>query len=116
MEGPPETWEEIQVAHKREEAGRLCRSWSHTARTDHHWYEEELRALRAQIEALHCECEVRVNRVRRKWERDWAIERGEVAVVAEEEEETGERGRKMDGLRPERRGHTESIWVALVRS
>jgi hypothetical protein len=28
--------------------------------------------------------------MRRKWERDWAIEPGEVVVVVEEEEETGE--------------------------
>ncbi len=39
----------------------------------------------ARIEALRYECEVEV-----KWMRDWAIERGEAAVVREEEEE-GER-------------------------
>ena len=53
-------------------------------------YEEDLRALRARIEALHRECEVRVEKTRRKWERDWATERGEVIVVVGEEEETGE--------------------------
>jgi hypothetical protein len=47
-------------------------------------HEEERRALRARIVALRSECEVRVERVRRRWERDWEIERGEVAVVVNE--------------------------------
>ena len=46
--------------------------------------------MRARIEALRREREVRVEKTRRKWERDWAIERGEVAVVVGEDEETGE--------------------------
>jgi hypothetical protein len=52
--------------------------------------------LRVQIEALRHECEDRVEKVRKKWERDWAIERGEMGVVVEDGEETGEEEEEDD--------------------
>jgi len=41
--------------------------------------------VRTRIEALRRECEDRVEKMQRKWERDWAIEQGEVAVVVEKD-------------------------------
>jgi len=62
-------------------------------------YEEDLRALRARIKALRHECEVRVERVQRKWERDWAIERGDVVVVVRKDVETrGEEEEEEDEI------------------
>jgi len=90
VQGPAETSEEIQAAHKRVEAGYITEASRIRREQIVRGYEEDLRALRARIEALHRECEVRVEKMRRKWERDWAIERGEVIVVVGEEEETGE--------------------------
>jgi hypothetical protein len=86
VEGPlaPETREEIQAARKREEARRTAEAVRIQREQIARGYEEELRALRARIVALRRECEVKVERARRKWERDWAIERGEVVVVVEE--------------------------------
>ena len=82
--GPEEPWEEIQAACKREEARRLAEAVRIRRTQVVRGYEEELSALRARIVALRSECEVRVQKVRRKWELDWAIERGEVAVVVDE--------------------------------
>jgi hypothetical protein len=60
--------------------------------------------LRARIKALRHECEDRVERVQRKWERDWAIERGEVAVVVGEDVETrGEEEEEEDKITEEDR-------------
>ncbi|KAI0274028.1 hypothetical protein BGY98DRAFT_1188811 [Russula aff. rugulosa BPL654] len=81
---PEEPWEEIQAAHKREEARRLAEAVRIRRKQLVRGYEEELRALRARIVALRNECEVRVEKVRKKWELDWEIERGEVAVVVDE--------------------------------
>ncbi len=90
VQGPAETSEEIQAARKRVEAGRVAEASRIRREQIVRGYEEDLRALRARIEALRRECEVRVEKMRRKWVRDWAIERGEVVVVVEEEEEMGE--------------------------
>jgi hypothetical protein len=79
-----ETWEEIQAARKREEARRFAEAVRIRRKQVVRGYEEELCALRARIVALRSECEVRVEKVRRKWELDWEIERGEVAVVVDE--------------------------------
>jgi hypothetical protein len=96
VQGPAETSEEIQAARKRVEA--RCTAEASRIRREQtvRGYEEDLRTLRAGIEALRRECEVRVERVRRKWERDWAIERDEVAVVVEEEEGMGEEEEMMN--------------------
>ncbi len=90
VQGPAETSDEIQAARKRVEAGRVAEASRIRREQIVRGYEEDLRALRARIEALRRECEVRVEKMQRKWERDGVIERGEVAVVVEEEEETGE--------------------------
>jgi hypothetical protein len=102
VQGPAETLEEIQTARKRAEA--RCIAEAGRIRRDQivRGYEEDLRALRARIEALRRECEVRVEKTWRKWERDWAIERGEVAVVVEEEEETGEEEEEEKVMRTNR--------------
>ena len=89
IEGPPETWEEIQAARKREEARRFAEAIRIRRKQIVRGFEEELRTLRARIVALCRECEVKVEKVRRKWERDWAFERGEVAVVVGEDGEVG---------------------------
>jgi hypothetical protein len=81
---PEETREEIQAARKREEARRLAEAVLIRRKQVVRGYEEELCALRARIVALRSECEVRVKKARRKWELDWEIERGEVAVVVDE--------------------------------
>jgi hypothetical protein len=85
----PETWEEIQAARKREEARRIAEAVRIRRVQIGRGYREELSALHARIAALRRECEVKVERARRKWERDWAIERGEVGVVVEEGAEEG---------------------------
>jgi hypothetical protein len=90
VQGPAETLEEIQAARKCAEARCIAEASRIRREQTVRRYEEDLRTLRAQIEALHHECEVQVERVRRKWERDWAIEWGKVAVVVEEEEGMGE--------------------------
>ena len=93
VEGPlaPETWEEIQAARKREEARRTTEAVRIQREQIVRGYEEELHTLRARIVALRRECEVKVERVKRKRGRDWAIERGEVVVVVEDgDEEEGD--------------------------
>ena len=50
-------------------------------------YQEELRALHARIAALRREREAEVERMRRKRERTWAFERGEVLMGVEDGEE-----------------------------
>ena len=61
------------------------RSRPHTARTDRAWVRGgAAHDMRARIVALRRECEVKVERVKRKRGRDWAIERGEVVVVVED--------------------------------
>ncbi|KAF8502070.1 hypothetical protein F5888DRAFT_1632041 [Russula emetica] len=87
VNGPPQTWEDIQAARKREEARRIVEAKRIRREQIVRGYEEELRSLRARIVALRRECEVKVEKVRRKWERDWVIEQGEVAVVVEDGEE-----------------------------
>ena len=67
---PEETREKIQAARKRKEARRLAEAVHIRQKQLVRGYEEELR-------------EVRVERARMKWEWDWAIERGEVAVVVD---------------------------------
>ncbi len=83
VEGPHETWEEIQAAREREEARRIADAVRIRREQIVRGYEEELRTSRARIVALRSECEAEVARARRKWERAWAIERGEVAVVVD---------------------------------
>ena len=90
VQGPAETSEEIQAARKRVEVRRIAEAGRIQRVQVMRGYEEDLRALRARIEALRRECEDRVEKVRKKWEQDWAIERGEMVVVIEEEDETGE--------------------------
>ncbi|KAF8506591.1 hypothetical protein F5888DRAFT_11447 [Russula emetica] len=89
VNGPPQTWEDIQAARKREEARRVVEAKRIRREQIVRGYEEEIRSLRARVVALRQECEVKVEKVRRKWERDWAIEQGEVAVVVEDGEEEG---------------------------
>jgi hypothetical protein len=84
VEGLPETWEEFQAARKREEARRTAEAVHIQQEQILRGYEKKLHALCARIVALHHECVAKVERVRRKRERDWAIERGEVAVVVED--------------------------------
>ena len=86
-EGPPETWEEIHAARKREDARRIAEAVRIRREQIVRGYDSELRALRARIVALRSECEVQVERVTKEWERAWAIERGEVVVVVEDGEE-----------------------------
>ena len=86
VEGPPETWEEIQAARKRGDAKRFAEAVRIRREQIVRGYDSELGALRARIKALRSECEVQVKRVTRKWERAWAIERGEVGVVVEDGE------------------------------
>ena len=81
---PEEPWEEIQAARKREEARRLAEAVRIRRKQVVRGYDEELSALRARIVVLRSECEVRDERTRKKWELDWAIESGEVAVVVDE--------------------------------
>ena len=85
--GRPVTWDDIQAARKREEARRVAEAVRIRREQVGRGYREELRALRARIVALRGECEVAVEKARRKWERAWAVERGEVAVVVGEEKE-----------------------------
>jgi hypothetical protein len=76
---PLETWDEIQAGRKREEVRRLAEAVRIRREQVVRGFEEEMRALRARIGALREECEVRVARVRREWERRRG--RGEVVVV-----------------------------------
>jgi hypothetical protein len=87
----PETGEEIQAARKREQARRTAEAARIRREQIARGYEEELRALHARIGALRRECEVKVERARKKSERDWAIKRGEVVVMVEEDGD-GEEG------------------------
>jgi hypothetical protein len=86
--GQAETSEEIDAARKRVEARRIAEASRIRREQIVRGYEEDLRMLRARIKALRHECEDRVERVQRKWERDWAIDRGEVVVVVGKDVET----------------------------
>ncbi|KAN0118374.1 hypothetical protein V8E52_005350 [Russula decolorans] len=92
VERRPETWEDIQAARKRQEARSTTQAVHIHREQIRRGYEGELRALRARVVALHRECEVMVERARRESERNWAIERGEIAVVVAEEDRDGEEG------------------------
>ena len=81
-----ETRDDIQEALKREEAMRLAAVRIQREQTMR-MYQEDLRALHARIAALRREREAEVERVRRKWERAWGFERGEVLMVVEDGEE-----------------------------
>ena len=60
-------------------------------------YDRELRAVHVRVVALRRECEIKVERAKRKWERNWAIERGEIAVVVNNSRTVkGVRGRVTD--------------------
>ncbi len=93
VQGPAETSEEIQAARKRVEARRIAEAGRIRRVQIVRGYEEDLHALRARIEALRRECEVRVNRVQRKSERDWAIKWGE---MEEEENEMNKNREDVD--------------------
>ena len=86
-----ETWDEIQAGRKREDARRLAEAVRIQREQVVRGFEDEIYALRARIGALREECEVRVARVQRGWERERRcvhaamIERGEV-----EDEDEGE--------------------------
>ena len=80
------TRDDIQEALKREEAMRLAAVRIQREQTMR-MYQEDLRALHARIAALRREREAEVERVRRKWERAWGFERGEVLMVVEDGEE-----------------------------
>jgi hypothetical protein len=88
IEGPPEA---IQAARKREEARHTAEAVRIRREQIVLGYEEEPRALHAQILALRCECKLKVERARWKAERKWAAERGEVEVVVEDDGD-GEEG------------------------
>ena len=92
VERLPENWEDIQAARKREETRSTAQAARIRREQIRRGYEGELSALRARIVALHQECEVKVDRARRKWERNWAIERGEIAVVVAEHNGHGKEG------------------------
>ncbi|KAN0102451.1 hypothetical protein V8E52_011928, partial [Russula decolorans] len=92
VERRPETWEDIQAARKRQEARSTTQAVRIHREQIRRGYEGELRALRARVVALHRECEVMVERARRESERNWAIERGEIAVVVAEDDGDGEEG------------------------
>src|SRR5258708_876874 len=76
VQGPAETSEEIQAARKRVEARYITEASRIRREQTVRGYGEDLRALRARIEALCREREVRVEKTRRKWERDWPIRGG----------------------------------------
>jgi hypothetical protein len=90
VQGPAETSEEIQAARRHVEARHIEEASCIWREQIVRGYEEDLHTLHARIEALRCECEDRVEKTRRKWEQDWATERGEVAMVVGEDEGTGE--------------------------
>ncbi|KAN0123310.1 hypothetical protein V8E52_002642, partial [Russula decolorans] len=92
VERRPETWEEIQAARKRQEARSTAQAVRIHREQIRRGYEGELRALRARVVALHRECEVMVERARSESERNWAIERGEIAVVVAEDDGDGDEG------------------------
>ena len=79
-----ETWEEIEAGRKREEARRCAEAVRIRREQIVRGFEAEIRGLRARIVALRHECEERVARVQRKWERAPAIEQGEVVMVEED--------------------------------
>jgi exonuclease VII large subunit len=85
-----ETWEEIEAWRKREEARRCAEAVRIRREQIVRGFEAEIRGLRARIVALRHECEERVARVQRKWERARAIKRDEVAMVEDDGEVMGE--------------------------
>ena len=85
-----ETWEEIEAGRKREEARRCAEAVRIRREQIVRGFEAEIRGLRARIVALRHECEERVARVQRKWERARAIKRDEVAMVEDDGEVMGE--------------------------
>jgi hypothetical protein len=97
VERRPETWEEIQAARKRQEARSTAQAVRIHREQIRRGYEGELRALRARVVALHRECEVMVERARRESERNWAIERGEIAVVVDAEDDGDGEGGNLVG-------------------
>jgi hypothetical protein len=84
LKGAPETWEEIQASRKRVEARCITEAKRIQREQIVRGFEAELHELGTRILALRHECDVQVEKVRRRWERDWAIERGKVAVVVED--------------------------------
>jgi hypothetical protein len=83
IDGPPEA---IQAARKREEARRTADAVRIRREQIVRCYEEELRAMHARVLALCRECKLKVERAERKL----AIERGEVEVVVEDDEDGDE--------------------------
>ena len=80
-ERQPESWEDIQAARRRQEARNTAQAARTRREQTRRVYEGELRSLRARVVALQQECEMKVEKARKKWMRNWAIERGEIAVV-----------------------------------
>ena len=80
-ERQPESWEDIQAARRRQEARSTAKAVLIRREQIRRVYEGELRSLRARVVALQQECEMKVEKARKKWMRNWAIERGEIAVV-----------------------------------
>jgi hypothetical protein len=78
-----ETSDEIRAGRKREEARCFAEAVRIRREQVVRGFEEEICALRARIGALREECEVRVARVRREWERAAIERRGEVRVDAD---------------------------------
>ena len=70
VQGPAETSEEIKATCKHVEARRIAEAGRIWRQQIVRGYQEDLCALRARIEALRRECEDRVEKMRRKWERD----------------------------------------------
>jgi hypothetical protein len=83
IDGPPEA---IQAARRREEARRTADAIRIRREQTVRCYEEELRVMHARVLAHRHECVLKVKREERKW----AIERGEVEAVVEDDEDGDE--------------------------
>ena len=81
VERRPESWEDMQAARRRQEARSTAKAALIRREQFKLVYEGELRALHARVVALREECEMKVEKARKKWMRNWAIEQGEIAVV-----------------------------------
>ena len=94
VERRPEGWEDIQATRRRQETKSTAQAARTRREQTRRVYEGELRSLRARIVALQQECEMKVEKARKKWKRNWAIERGEIAVVVAASVKSRDRGER----------------------
>jgi hypothetical protein len=89
VEGPPQSWDDIQTSRQKVEAKRRAEAPRIVQEQQRRIYDASLQLLQKRIEALHQERDVEVERVRRKWERALprALELGGIVLEEEEEEE-----------------------------